>query len=88
VVADGVEEVGVGLPTVRPSRRQGRTARRRSGGRAGKKVVRTAARGRVGAKGKVGAGGAAAVEWGDGELVLAGVRAAMATAFRGLKARK
>jgi hypothetical protein len=27
-------------------------------------------------------------DWGDGELVLAGVRTAMATAFRGLVARK
>jgi hypothetical protein len=33
------------------------------------------------------AGGVAAEKRDDGELVLAGVRAAMATAFRGLEAR-
>jgi hypothetical protein len=35
----------------------------------------------------VGASGAVAEEWDDGELVLAGVRAAMATAFQGLETR-
>jgi hypothetical protein len=63
-------------------------ARRRSGGRAGRRVGRTAVRGCGGAKGEVGASGAAAGEWDDDELVLAGVRAAMATAFQGLGARK
>jgi hypothetical protein len=63
---------------------KGRTVRRRYGGRVGKLVGRTAARGCGGANGEVVAGGAAAEKRDDGELVLAGVRAAMATAFRGL----
>jgi hypothetical protein len=47
----------------------------------GKGIGRTVARGCGGAKGGVSTGGAAAEEWDDGELELAGVRVEMAAAF-------
>jgi hypothetical protein len=83
----GVKWLGMDCPRRCRGGGRGRTARRRYGGRAGRRVGRTAARGCGGAKGEVVASGAAAEERDDGELVLAGVRAAMATAFRGLGAR-
>jgi hypothetical protein len=78
----------VGCPRKTEPAAGGERRGRRSGVRAGEKIGRTAAPGCGGAKGEVRAGRAAAEGWGDDELELAGVRAAMATAFRGVGVEK